>query len=304
MLNKKIKISKKGTLAAAQLAIAIIIILGFVVLVPSISYAQKKAEGKSEEITCHNSIAFRSLTTINVAQQDIKVARKLCKTIEKDISDSRDKIKDEIAYKMSRCWWMYNEGRHEKALDDAGKFLSLLGWSETEKPCALCYDFKIDEKNFKTSEEGTAQSVIPADELFRYMEQNEHRQLKGWKYLDYIQYYGGPGELGILANIEPQKHYGIVFLPRTTDTGEFGHWSDTVAGVGVAGGVLAGVACFASIGCGVTLIGAGIVSGLYLGGHAANEINAFFDKDRPLSMVVLANLKDVEARCQADISGE
>ena len=308
----KIKFNKKG-MAASELAIIILAIVGFGILAPAISYAQQRAEGKSEEIICHNSIAFRSLSTVNFAGQDVKVAPRLCKTIEKDVTGSRGEIKDEIAYKMARCWWMFNEGRHEKVLDNAADILQFLGWSSTDKPCFLCYDLKIDEKEIA---EPSQQSFIPAEELFEYMSKKEHRQLKDWKYLDYIQYYGGPGELGILAKIEPQKHYGVVFLPRTTDRGEFLNWADTViAGTGVVAGsgalgvasVVGAGACFATIGCGVAVVIGGATadaSAFYIGAHQLNEIQAFFDQDRPLSSVILTDLKNVEARCQKDLSGE
>jgi hypothetical protein len=279
-------LSNKKAVAMGQLVIIVITVVGFLLLLGTINRVLAKSQDKEAEYLCHNSIALRMATTVNVEDVDMAISPVLCKTIDKKIRGDREEIKEQMAYMMARCWWMFNEGRQDDLLD-AVKVSSLLGWDNSGNSCFLCYTGVIDEKEIPGG-------PIGAQEMFTYLQQTDHRQFKGMKYLDYIQSYGGPGKAAVMDSISPKNAYGVVFMSKSDDDASMG-WIDAVVGGLAAAGV---VVCAIAEPCGI-IAGAVAVAGTsYVAAHSANVLAAkanFYEEERSVSMVTLDDLKGVEA---------
>tara|TARA_Y100000310_G_scaffold344364_1_gene456777 strand:- start:16469 stop:17347 length:879 start_codon:yes stop_codon:yes gene_type:complete len=274
---------RKG-LAAGQLVLMLLIIAGLMLMLALLTGFFSKAEGQEEEILCYNSIATRAFTTFG-SNDNIKPFPVLCKTIDRDVVGNREEIQAQVSHMMSRCWWMFGQGKHEEILSDGGDFFSkVLNIRPDGNQCFLCYTASIENKEI---EDGP---ITPKD-LTRYMEETLHPTVKGVTYHDYIVKNKGPGGIAIFDSIKPREAYGIVFLSRNKKDGG-GWWAGITGTIATAGTVL----CYVAEPCGViATIGLGVIggSGLIAGGAKAKR--EFFNSDeRDKSIVVFDKLSELE----------
>lgn len=292
--------NKRG-LAAGQLVIIILVLVAFVLIAGTVSRFIAKAEPKEAEILCQNSINMRAMSTVNIGSADVRLVPPMCKTIDVEITGNREEIKDQLAYLMARCWWMFGEGRYEELFEnDFDSLTKVLALDKTGNDCFLCYTAVIDQSNIEGGD-------IPAQEMYSYLIEKDHRQIKGTSYLDYIQSYGGPGLAAVADGIGGKQSYGIVFMSKNKQM-EGDHWLEYVGtallGVGVT-------LCVASVICG----GAVAVTGTVVAAVATTVASygaytqfkaKYYSGDRDVSVVTLDHLKGIEAGgCMVtDLAGE
>jgi len=265
----------------------------------------------AEEL-CHDSMAMRAASYFQIAGTEISLTPSLCKTIDLKVEGDREEIKKQIADKMARCWWMFNEGRYDDVLD-SNELSNIFGWEDYQNKCFICYSAMINEEEI---EGGT----ITKTEMFEYLLNNQYYKVNG-TYIDYIQSYGGPGAAMVMGDINPEEAYAITFLSKSTDDNSWaiGDWAAVVA-IGVGTAVTVGtIACIilepcgAIIGTGLLLTG-GIAASTataasigYLEVHAINEIiSQLYSEERAVSMVWVSSLESAQmADCViTDVAGE
>lgn len=258
---------------------------------------------KTPESLCRSTVSLRAATTTEFLGSDIKLSPIACETMEREIEGDREEIKAQLAQLMSKCWWMFNEGRQDSLLKDNWK--DFFGWSDNENGCFVCYDAFVDSSKVEGG-------PIGAEEMFDYMINSDHYNIKGLKNIDYIQSYGGSGKIAILSPIfdrREKERYGIAYMSKTSDDAEFSgtDWVVTLASVGV-------LACIVAEPCGaivgtvagtVATVTAGVTAGAvltYEGAHAKNVIEAktkFYDAKRKVSMIALDDYNALqEAKCK------
>ncbi|MBU0459519.1 MAG: hypothetical protein KJ597_03785 [Nanoarchaeota archaeon] len=290
----------KKAMTGGQIVTIVVVLVAFVLIAGTVTRFISKAEPKEAEILCQNSISMRAISTTQIGNADIALSPVLCKTIDRKLKGDREEIKEQLAYMMARCWWMFGEGRYEEILGDTDLLRKTFGIPKGENDCFLCYTALIDQNDIDGG-------VIGSPEMFQYLIDNDHRQIKGMKYLDYIQSYGGPGQAVVLDGIGGEEGYGIVFMAKNKEGGSW--WSvvaTTIAGVAtVIGATVCVVAtagtCLVPIGVAATAVATHNVN-LYL--HMKEE---FFSSDeRDVSMVTLDHLESIKAGgCMVtDLAGE
>ena len=204
--------TKKG-IAAGMLVTIMITIVAFMLIAGLIIRYTSKTDEKQAELLCHNSILLRAATMINadggLAKTEAKVIPVLCKTLDKKVEGDREEIKEQVAFNMARCWWMFNEGRYEEVMDN-GVYRKLTGLAKVNNDCFMCYTKMVKSDELKGQ-------PITAPEMFAYMRDQNYPKLKNVTYLNYIQSYGGPGRIAVMDKIEDGKAYGIVFLSKNKD---------------------------------------------------------------------------------------
>lgn len=301
MLNKK-------AIAMEQLVVIIIVIVSFLLIAGTLSRFLSKAEDKEAENLCRDSVALRANLAVRIGETEIKTVPRLCKTLDKDISGDKEELKQQIADKMARCWWMFSEGSYDQILD-ANVLREALGVAKSENQCFLCYTLSVREDKIE-SESGT----IPPTEIMDYLRDTQYPKLKGTTYLNYIQSYeyGGPGRVAVLDQIAPLGSYGVAFLAKNKEGGDWG-WMDVIFGAGAVAAGTGAILCYGTVVCGgiVTVAGLGIAA-LGTGGveayKAVQEAKARFydDNDRTTSAIVFDNINDLETNgCLVeDIAGK
>lgn len=288
---------KKG-IAIDHLVIWIFVILCFLIISGVWSRVYAKAEDKEAENLCQTSVAFRARSALEVGGTEITLTPFLCKTIDKKMTGSREELKEQIAEKMARCWWMFNEGRYDEILrkDILGK---VLGVDKSTNDCALCYALPIDQD---TIEGGP----IRPEEMMRYLRDHPYPKVKDATYLTYIQSSGGTGRVAILDQVAPRDAYGIVFMAKNSDARGLS-WIE----IGLTAAFTAGaVFCYIAEPCGLVAtvaVGAtGVAAGGVSGYRGVEALRAVYNSDRTTSAIVFDNLKNVEqSGCLIkDIGGE
>ena len=149
--------NKKG-LTASFLVGLIITVVAFMIIAGLVFRFMADSGEKESELLCHDSIALRAATALQINQGDgadwhdmvqatIKTAPVLCKTIDIKLSGSREEIKRKFAEKIAKCWWMFGEGRYEEILDtgDFNVLPALLGTHNEPNKCFNCYNIMIDQ---------------------------------------------------------------------------------------------------------------------------------------------------------------
>jgi hypothetical protein len=296
-MQLKMNKNKRG-LAAGQLVVIILVLVAFVLIAGSVSRFIAKAQPKEAEILCQNSINMRAMSTVNIGSADVRLVPPMCKTIDVEVTGNREEIKDQLAYLMARCWWMFGEGRYEELLDSE-TFSRALGIPKGGNDCFLCYTAVIDQKNI---EEGD----IPAQEMYNYLIEKDHRQIKGTSYLDYIQSGGGPGLALVADGIAGRQSYGVVFMSKNKFEGGSNWLLVVAAAAAVVGAAVCGIAT-----AGVCLVvGAVAVAGASVSvfnSAAYADLKAkLYGSERDVSVVTLDHLKGIEAGgCMVtDLAGE
>lgn len=293
-------LNKKG-IAMEQLVVIIIVIVSFLLIAGTVNRFLSKAEDKEAENLCRTSINFRAQTGVRVGGTEFKTTPSLCKTIDKDISGERVELKQQIADKMARCWWMFSEGSYDQILD-TNVLREVLGVSKSENDCFLCYTLSIREDKIDGK-------VIPPEEIMRYLRDTQYPKIKGTTYLDYIQSYehGGPGRVAVLDQVSPRGTYGVVFLAKNKKESKGISWiQGTLGAIFFAGAAV----CYLAEPCGLiatsVVWGSGLGAGGLGGYKGVQELRAFYESDRTTSVIVFDNLNDLQANgCLVhDISGE
>ncbi|PIZ51465.1 hypothetical protein COY27_03680 [Candidatus Woesearchaeota archaeon CG_4_10_14_0_2_um_filter_33_13] len=177
-------LNKKG-MTASFLVGLIITIVSFMIIANVIFQFLGSAEDKEAELLCHDSLALRASTTIQLNQgkdQDwhdllsgnVKMSPVLCKTIDIKLKGTREEIKRAFAEKIARCWWMFGEGRYEEILDtgDLNVAPFFLGVHNEPNQCFNCYNIMIDQDEIVGDDEvkcATEDCPISPQELLRFM---------------------------------------------------------------------------------------------------------------------------------------
>lgn len=255
---------KKG-MAAGTLVAMIITLAAFMLIASVIMNFVGQADEKQAELLCHDSIALRAATQINengkFVKSEVKPVPVLCKTIDKKVSGNREEIKQEIANKIARCWWMFGEGKYEKLLYGSSFTIlpALFDFENSDDKCFNCYAVLIDENNIDGG-------PIMAEEITQYLKVTPYPKLTNVTYLEYIQSYGGPGRVAFSAPaILPNEAYAISMMPKNKKVGEGDFWKG-VAKVGVGAVIVIGV-----VGATVCIIGTGGACAAFLGAAVAGS---------------------------------
>ncbi|MBI2668531.1 hypothetical protein HYX14_01685 [Candidatus Woesearchaeota archaeon] len=272
--------NKRGDVMAVIIA-TVATLTAFILITMTIVGFQAKADEKAAENLCRNSIAFRAQATVS----GTALSPVLCKTIDKKISGDRQEIKDQLAYLMARCWWMMGEGKYEEILANPELIRKALGVHRGENDCFLCYTALIDEKEIDGG-------LIPTNEMWNYLAEKDHRQIKGKKYIDYIQNYGGPGTAAVMSPIAPQEAYGIVFMAKNAQESGSGYWWSTpLAALSALGATI----CIATVACIPAGLALTFSTGFFVTSAAGAAYRDFYGSDeRDVSMVTLDHLKAIE----------
>ena len=255
-LRKK---DKKGIVS--QLVLLIGVVMSFLAVGGFLYVFFAEAEDKSVESICRASVIARTSTAIDIGVTDLNWGPLLCQTQDEEIGGSREEIKGQLAHLMANCWAMFNEGRQDDVLPPE-RVSTLFGLGPNK--CFLCYTVTLP----RAIEEGE----IPAKEMFDYMVEKDHHKIKGMKYLDYIQGYGGQGYLAILDTLEPGHIYAVTYLSRQKEDSTW---------------VTAGKTAVR-----VLLPPVGIIWGV---NTAFSKTHFYNDKERPVSTIGIDNLASAEA---------
>lgn len=233
---------KKKAMSTGFLVTMVIAIVAFMFIAGTIFRFMSKAEDKQAEVLCRDSVALKAAAAINFGGvAEAKLSPVLCRTLDKKISGNREEVKKEVADKMARCWWMFNEGRYQTDVFDN---LNILGGGNN---CFTCYTMLVEEsRQFSQDHAG-----IMAGEFGDFISETKYKGYNG-TYLDYFQFSGGPGAIrGILTSefgIKPGRAYAIAYKAKASTC-------DFCASLGVGGGLAAGTILIATyaIGAPVTV---------------------------------------------------
>ena len=317
-------LSKKASRRAqinfmAQLVIAI---LSFVLIAMTISKFMGSSDSREAELLCQQSVAIRAATQIQFGDDaDLTILPMLCKTIDKKVeSGDREEVKKQMADMMSRCWWMFNEGRYDDAMDTA-QLGKALGFDGDSNKCFICYSALI-EGNKKDIIEG---GNILKGEMYEYLSNTQYPKLKNSTYSQYIGHKGGgPGATYILSDIEPDTGYAITFLSKSDDDFRL-TWADAVGGAIVTVAAVGIAACIFITPCNVGLVASAatssataaaastaatlttVAAATYEVKHAIDLAKSkFYTEQRDVSMVFLDTLDSAQSNdCViADVAGK
>ncbi len=232
---------------AGTLVSIIITIVSFMLSAGVLYAFTAQADDKQAELLCHDSVALRAKTMITpadnaVVKSEIKTVPFLCKTIDTKVSGTREELKQQIADKIARCWWMFGEGRYEELLQ--GSRISILpsvfGFEDSKNKCFNCYSLLVDED---TIEGGP----ILGSELVTYMKNTKYPKSSNVTYLEYVQSFGGPGRVAFSAPaIIPRQAYSVSMMPKNKEVGGSTFWKgagQVALGAVVAIGVVGGAVC-------------------------------------------------------------
>lgn len=296
--------ANKG-MAAGTLVAMIITLAAFMLIASVIMNFVGQADEKEAELLCHDSIALRAATQINqkgeFVEAEVKSIPVLCKTIDKKVSGSREEIKQEIANKIARCWWMFGEGRYEELLHGSSvtALPSLFKFQETENKCFNCYALIIGNIDG---------GPISSDELMNYFVNTKYPKLENITYLQYLQSYGGPGRLvyvpmdekGNALPIQSNTVYAISMAPKLK--GDNSGWAGAAKITGALGGAV--VLGLATGGTGWIALG-GVALLSVLGVSGVKDIKAKVYGERDVSSIYIDTLIKGQEMCgSGDIAGE
>ena len=189
-------VSKKAQLKF--LAGLIIALVGAGVIFSVFFFDSQEKDDKEAELFCMSSLKLRANLVLQVGDAKITSAPLLCKTLDKKVTGEEEDIKEQLAYLMARCWKIFGEGTYEEILE-ADNLRNLFNIAQAGNDCFMCYSAQIDESDIDISK----------NEMFRYLVENEHRNMNT-NYIDYFQDYGGPGNVVINDDIKGDHLYGVV----------------------------------------------------------------------------------------------
>jgi len=202
--------NKEGEFSVARFLMILLALASGVIILLTISSSQEDQNDYQNEALCRASIITRGKMSapINagIASIDLKLQPPLCSTREVEITGNREEIMEQMAYYLSRCYWMFGEGRFEQIFhgNKVHHLPILFGTDEHKNKCFTCYNAVVNEKNF--------QPITPG-EFAIYLENNKH-QSSGMRYTDYLENTGEGTLFIMLDNIEPNTAYAVEFLPK------------------------------------------------------------------------------------------
>ncbi len=230
---------------AINVLVSIILTLTAFMLIAGAYYRfMSKGDDATQEALCQSSVALKSTVAIQALGTEVKPAPILCKTLDKEISGTKEEIMQQMADKMARCWWMFGEGRYKK---DIFRSIDIFGG---EAHCFQCSTLLVDD--IKDEGEGTK---INSEVFSYYLSSTKYPKING-TYLDYIQTYGGPGYvLTVLTpeGISSQRGYAIAFKPARDECPDC--WKTNL---GASAGMLVGTGLML-VPLGVTQIAGGVI---------------------------------------------
>ena len=210
-------LQKRGSMYFSLVSM-VLALVGLVIVGGLIKHAYADTDDIQAEITCHDSIGLRAVTTLQTklgfVESDTTLTPQLCRTIDVKIDGDHERVMKQMADKVARCWWMFHEGKYEEILAKQEKAGSketgvatlgrIYGMPEIANSCFNCYIMLIEELD------GAA---ISSSEFAEYLRKTPYPKVKGKTYLEYIQSQGGPGRIIFdLDKIEEKQAYGISFV--------------------------------------------------------------------------------------------
>jgi hypothetical protein len=299
-------LNKKGV-AIGRIVIILVTLFSFLVIMPILGVFTSSADAKSEEQVCHASVVLRTATTIDAGLVDIKAAPLLCETLDRKIGGDREEIKDQVAQMMTRCWWMFNQGKQDDTFKNA-LVTELLGFDDEGNGCFLCYAATIDQDGIRRGNLDQPRDVISSSEMFDYLLEEEHPKIAGTTYNEYIQSSGGPGIAVVGRDIFPRQSYGVAYLSKSSNNAQFGV-GDVLAIVTTAAAAAGVLLCFTGAGCaiGAPLIAASSVGAGTVGTYTAIRVytSLVYTEERDVSMVVFDSIDNIQHNggCQEFFGG-
>jgi len=302
--------TKKGIVITTTLVKITVLLISFMLIAGSIARFASKVDEKETEAICRSSVDVRASTlqsakVAGVSFDDVKVSPILCKTIDKEISGTREEVMDQLSEMMVRCWWMFRLGKTEDL------FKGVPG-TDRKNYGQVCYTALIKEID-------DDRKFFAGDELLAHMSAKKHKDMKEGNYIDYIQYNGGPGrilmlltkgdanELSVLG-VDPDYRdilqqglagqgvfregygYEIAFVEKSSDAN--GWISNTLLGGGIASVVGGGIATYIGIQTGGLAFIVYGVGALALGSLSTYEggkikIEELFNQDKVSTLLVV-----------------
>ena len=250
-----------------------------------------------EEVVCQTSVGIRAASAVNIKTDFTETSLKsplTCKTMDLNFKGDRQEVKESIAKKMARCWWMFHEGRYDQILDENKVMeITLFGTDELTNKCFLCYSLITEEIKGGT---------ISAEEMYDYFRNTQYPKTKErMTYLQYFQQAGGPGVVGLLSNIEPHSSYGITFLAKNkkleSTAGEAA--GEIALGAGI-------IVLSVATGGGILFTVLGVVAGGALAESGVTNLKAqFYEVNRDVSGVFLDDFNTAQNQCfKGDLGGQ
>ncbi|HIH10801.1 TPA: hypothetical protein HA241_01285 [Candidatus Woesearchaeota archaeon] len=279
--------TKKGMTMGFLVSI-VITLVAFVLISGTLYRFVSKADDKAAENLCQQSVAFRAASTFRIGSGDateVKLSPVLCKTIDKEVSGSKEEVMKTFADSIARCWWMFGEGRYE---ENVFQTLDVFG---SDAQCFQCYMVLP-----KAEGDFQANNPITIEEFNQFLRKTPYEKVKDQTYLGYIQSHGGPGVVMSLWTDEhnaiyPQYGYGIAYKAKATDC----KFCGTEAGVGAALVAAGAISWFIPpIGAATTIILASTGTGLLAhGGY--NKIDDFFS-NTDLDMIYVVDIHGQDSK--------
>ncbi len=290
--------SKKGVLTMIVLVKIIVVLVSFMLIAGTLARFASKLEPRKAELVCRQSVDTRVASTTNIELyggnvKDIKYSPFLCKTIDREISGTKDEVMDQMAEMVTRCWWMFRKGQ------TANLFQTLAGTGGDNKGM-VCYTALIEEIEGDEKE-------FTGNEFLYYLRDKKHPELKKSEgsYLDYIQYSsGGNGRLNLLLTDSGNKGIGtfkegygyeIAFIEKSAEKNE---WiSSFLLGAGGLTATVGATVLVVATGGTALLVGSALVGG---GLVAATEgtsikIDEFF-KEVDVSTIMIVDMSNQKLR--------
>mgnify|MGYP001565282218 FL=1 len=307
---------------AAFLVAIIITIASFMLVGGVMARFLSNTDDTTAENICRDSVALRAKSTIDIngkfIDKEITPVPVMCRTIDKKVSGDREAIKEMVAQKIARCWWMFGQGKYEEILgSNFGSISGFFSFSNYKNKCFNCYNILIDNKDF---------TPIAGWEMQDYM--STHNMTgTNLSYLNYVQSSGGPGRIVFNApTIMPGEAYGISYMPINKKDSTF--WGG-VGKMGIAGAIVIGVGlvgvCIISgpfcVGLVTTQVGLAVVSSsattiaagsialggatVYLSKSGYNDAMKAVFSERDVSSIYISFSKTAQENCGAgDIAGQ
>jgi hypothetical protein len=260
-MDQKNKINKKGEIAVGRFLMLLLIISSGVIILLAISSVQKDQNDYQKEALCRASIITRGKMSMpinaGIASIDLKIQPPLCSTREVEITGNREEIMSQMAYYLSRCYWMFGEGRFEQIFhgNTVHHLPALFGTNEHKNKCFTCYNAVVNEGNFEP---------ISPKEFTEYLKNNKHGPSE-MKYADYLENTGEGTLFIMLESIAPNTAYAVEFLPKMKPLES----TSTLGWIIGAVAVVAGVTCvIATAGICAGVIATAVAGGTVIAGGA------------------------------------
>jgi len=296
MLNKK-------AVAVNVLVITITSLLFLIIVGTVIKNIDTNLEEKELEILCEQTVSYRATTAIQINEDEgsakskfkliqatLKGSPVLCQTIDKKIKGDREEILEQVSDKMAKCWWMFGEGNYEEILHGSSVDVLpfIFGTDEYQNGCFDCYNIIIDQDNIKGGD-------ITSEELMDFVSTETYSN-SNMTYLEYIQSYGGPGRLVLMApeGIKADNVYTISMAPKNKEIDESAIWK----GVGkIAGGIVGAVILGAVTGGVGWIVVGGVLVATGVTYTGWNDIKAALMSEREVSSIYFTHLNTGDNFC-------